>query len=71
MYLRRDEKTVFRKPCTSSWQMYDFAAERKLYNNPFAKPFALWKDIYDSIAFTGQSVIDLTVGEMSSAPVRL
>lgn len=66
MFLRRDEHTVLRKPVPTSWKTYDFAAERKLYNNPFAKPFALWKDIFDAIAFTGQSILDPFAGEMSS-----
>lgn len=67
MVLRRDEKTVLRKQQPSSVWMGDFAAERKLYNNPFAKPFALWKWIYEAISFPGQSIADLFVGEMSSS----
>lgn len=66
MFLRKDEKTVLRKVIPTSWTAYDFAAERKLYANPFAKPFALWKDIYDAIAFPGQSVLDPFCGEMSA-----
>jgi len=66
MFLRRDEKTVLRKQGQPSVKTYDFAAERKLYNNPFAKPFELWKDIYDLIAFPGQSVLDPFCGEMSA-----
>jgi DNA modification methylase/ParB-like chromosome segregation protein Spo0J len=71
MILRKDEHTVLRKDPSftfnnSCWASYDFAAERKMYNNPFAKPFALWKDIYDIIAFPGQSVLDPFCGEMSA-----
>lgn len=66
MFLRKDEHTVLRKVITTSWKAYDFAAERKLYNNPFAKPFDLWKDIYDAIAFPGQSILDPFCGEMSA-----
>lgn len=66
MVLRRDEQTVLRKPQTTSVWTGDFSAERKLYNNPFAKPFDLWKWIYDAIAFPGQSVFDPYVGEGSS-----
>lgn len=66
MFLRRDEKTVLRKPVPSSWKMYDFAAERSLYNNPFAKPFELWKDIYEAISFAGQTTLDPFCGEMSA-----
>lgn len=66
MFLRKDEKTVLRRTISTSWKSYDFAAERRLYNNPFAKPFELWKDIYDAIAFPGQTVLDPFCGEMSS-----
>lgn len=71
MILRKDEHTVLRKnPAftfnNTNWATYDFAPERKMYNNPFAKPSALWKDIYDIIAFPGQSVLDPFCGEMSA-----
>lgn len=65
-YMRKDGHTVLRKPIPTSWKAYDFAAERRLYSNPFAKPFELWKDIYDAIAFPGQSVWDPFCGEMSA-----
>lgn len=67
MFLRKDSETVLRRPQTTSWKTYDFASERKLYNNPFAKPFDLWKDIYDAIAFQGQTVLDPFCGECSSS----
>lgn len=66
MILRKDEQSVLRKAQGTSWKPYDFAAERKLYANPFAKPFALWKDLYDMIAFSGQTVLDPFAGEMSA-----
>lgn len=66
MFLRKDDKTVLRKPVTSSWKSYDFSIERELYSNPFAKPFELWKDLFDMIAFTGQRILDPFCGEMSS-----
>lgn len=66
MLLRRDDKTVLRSAVPSSWKPYDFKVERELYNNPFAKPSALWKDIYDMISFSGQSVLDPFCGEMSA-----
>lgn len=65
MFLRRDSNTVLRHPVTSSWKPYDFAAERALYANPFAKPFELWKDIFDMVAFPGQSILDPFAGENS------
>jgi len=67
MYLRRSEKSTLRRPVTTSWRSYNFAAERQMYNNPFAKPFALWKDIYDDIAFTSQTVLDPFAGERSAS----
>jgi DNA modification methylase len=66
MILRKDEKTVLRSQQSTSWKAYDFNAERRLYNNPFAKPFELWKDLYSAIAFQGQTVLDPFCGEMSA-----
>lgn len=71
MFLRKDEKSVLRHDPkftlnNSSWKEYNFKAERDLYSNPFAKPFQLWKDIYDMISFPGQSVLDPFCGEMSA-----
>jgi DNA modification methylase len=66
MVLRRDEKTVLRKQQAGSVWSGDFAAERSLYHNPFAKPFLLWKWVFDAIAFAGQSFLDPFCGEMSS-----
>src|SRR6516162_833167 len=66
MVLRRDESTVLRSQQPSSVWMGDFAAERRLYNNPFSKPFELWKWIYSAVAFTGQKVLDPFCGEMSA-----
>ncbi len=67
MFLRKDEQTVLRKQVPSSWKAYDFAAERRLYNNQFAKPFELWKDIYDMISIPGQKVFSPFCGEMSES----
>lgn len=66
MVLRRDEKSVLRKAQPSSYFSVDARSERSLYNNPFAKPFELWKSIYDAIAFAGQSVLDPFCGEASA-----
>lgn len=65
MFLRKDEHTVLRKQVPTSWKAYDFSAERRLYNNQFAKPFELWKDIYDMISIPGQKVWSPFCGEMS------
>ncbi len=61
--LRHDPKFSFNNGC---WKAYNFRAEQDLYSNPFAKPFELWKDIYDMIALPGQSVLDPFCGEMSA-----
>jgi ParB-like chromosome segregation protein Spo0J len=66
MILRKDEHTVLRKQQPTSVWTGDGAAERNLYNNPFAKPFELWKWIYDMVAFPGQTVLDPFCGEMSA-----
>lgn len=71
MFLRKDPSAVLRHNPkfalnNSSWKSYDFASERKQYANPFAKPFELWKDILDMIAFPGQSIFDPFAGEGSS-----
>lgn len=66
MVLRRDSETVLRKQRPNAHWIGDGAAERRLYNNPFAKPFLLWKElIFDNIAFPGQSVYDPFAGECS------
>lgn len=67
MLLRRDATSVLRSPVIHSVKDYDFAAERELYNNPFAKPFALWKDIYDMVSIPGQKILDPYCGECSSS----
>lgn len=66
MFLRRDSSSVLRKPLTSSVWSGDGSIERKMYNNPFAKPFELWKLIYTHIAIPGQTVLDPFCGEMSA-----
>lgn len=66
MILRKDSHTVRRLNGGSSVFSCDGSAERKLYQNPFAKPFELWKWIFDMIAFPGQTVLDPFCGEMSS-----
>lgn len=71
MFLRHDEKSVLRKPETSSVWSYDFTGERGLYNNKFAKPFELWQRIYNLISFPGQSTLDPFCGEMSACRAAL
>lgn len=71
MILRRDETSALREPVPTSWKPYDFRVERKMYSNPFAKPFELWRDIYKAIAYTGQTVIDPFCGEMSACKAAI
>lgn len=67
MVLRKDSETVLRKPRPNAVWSGDGSAERKLYNNKFAKPFLLWKElIFDNIAFPGQTIYDPFGGEFSS-----
>lgn len=66
MILRKDEHTVLRSQQPTSIFTGDGSAERKLYANPFAKPYALWEWIYKMIAFPGQTVRDPFCGEMSA-----
>ncbi len=40
--------------------------ETKLLGNPFAKPFGLWKWIYDAVTVPGQTVLDPFVGSGSA-----
>lgn len=68
MVLRKDESSTLRKPQLKNYWIGDGSAERSLYNNKFAKPSALWKElIYDAIAFPGQSVYDPFWGEGSAS----
>ena len=66
MVLRKDDHTVLRSAQGSSVWTGDGSAERRLYNNPFAKPFELWKWLYTMITIPGQSVLDPFCGEMSA-----
>lgn len=68
MVLRKDEKSILRKPQTQCHWIGEGSSERKLYNNKFAKPSALWRElIYSAIAFSGQSVYDPFWGEGSAS----
>lgn len=66
MVCRKDGNTVLRKQQPVSVISESGLAERQLYNNPFAKPFTVWKFIFDAIALPGQTILDPYCGEMSS-----
>ena len=61
-----DSPTTLMKPWPKNYLQCDASAERKMYTNPFAKPAALWNDILDHIAFTGQTILDPYGGQFSS-----
>ena len=65
MVLRKGN-AVLNKPQASSVVPGDGSSERKLYDNPFAKPAVVWRFIYEAIAYKGQVVLDPFCGEMSS-----
>lgn len=53
------------KPQTRCHISADGSLERKMYSNPFAKPFAVWKFILDAIAYGGQTILDPFAGQFS------
>lgn len=53
------------KPNASNFIACDGLAEKKLYSNPFAKPFDVWKFILETIAYKGQIILDPYGGQMS------
>lgn len=65
IWMRKGLATL-RKPITTSVISAESATERRMYNNPFAKPAAVWNYIYEAIAYPGQFVYDPFCGEMSS-----
>lgn len=66
MVLRKGN-AVLNKPQSSCLIPGDGTAERKLYDNPFAKPAIVWRFIMEAIAYKGQVVLDPYCGQMSSA----
>jgi tRNA G10 N-methylase Trm11 len=56
---------VGQQPC--NYIMASSAEDRARYNNPFAKPRAVWDFIYRAIARPGQVILDPYAGESSSA----
>jgi len=62
--LRKGLATL-QRPQTSSVITCDGSIERKLYDNPFAKPFELWRFVLEAIATKGQSILDPCMGEGS------
>lgn len=65
MVLRKGKIGLY-KPQSTSIIAADNSAERKLYDNPFAKPSKIWHFIYEAIAFKGQVVFDPFMGQGSA-----
>lgn len=65
MVLRKGNASIL-TPQSSSLIAADNSAERKLYDNPFAKPALVWQFILKAIALKGQIVLDPYCGQMSS-----
>lgn len=53
------------KPGESNIVIADGSIERKMYSNPFAKPYAVWKHIITAISKPGQVIADPFAGQMS------
>jgi DNA modification methylase len=65
MVLRKSVATALVEPQTSSIFACDGQADRKLYDNPFAKPLHAWKSILSAVAYKGQTIFDPFAGQMS------
>lgn len=65
MVLRKGNASL-NKPQASSVIAGDGSSERKLYDNPFAKPAIVWRFLYEAVAYKGQIVFDPYCGQMSS-----
>lgn len=66
MVLRKDSDSNLKKTANKNYLIADGLAEKKLYDNPFAKPFEAWKFILEHVGFKGQIVLDPFGGQMSS-----
>lgn len=65
-YVFRKGNATLNKTQTTNWYVFDGAVERKMYDNPFAKPFDMWKVLIDACALPGMKGLDLCCGEGSS-----
>lgn len=61
MVLRKGLATLA-KTQPSCWAQFDFATERKIYDNPFCKPFELWKWLIEAVSIPGQTILDTSAG---------
>jgi len=67
MVLRKTSNAALVNPQTSSIFSADGQPDRKLYDNPFAKPLAAWKFLLSAISYQGQTIYDPYAGQMSCA----
>jgi len=65
MLLRKSSSSFLCCPQNSSFIDADGSAERKLYDNPFAKPMAVWRYLLEAIAREGQTILDPYAGQAS------
>ena len=65
MVLRKSTSSFLTCPQVTSFVIADGQAERKLYDNPFSKPMAIWKFILEAIAREGQTILDPYMGQAS------
>lgn len=68
----RKGNATLTKPQPTSVITANGATERKMYRNPFAKPFAIWQFLFDAVAIPGQTILDPFAGEgsMPSAAIN-
>jgi adenine-specific DNA-methyltransferase len=66
MVLRKSSNSFLTAPQITSFVIADGGAERRLYDNPFSKPMAVWKFILEAIAREGQVILDPYMGQASS-----
>lgn len=65
MVLRKSPASVLAKHQAINYIIASAAEDRKRYDNPFAKPAAVWRFLIDAVARPGQIVLDPFAGEMS------
>lgn len=61
----RKKNAMLRNPQAVNYILASGAEDRKKYDNPFAKPRAVWRFLIDAVVYPGQIVLDPFAGEMS------
>ena len=65
MVMRKSSGATLIKPQPLNYFVADGSIERKLYDNPFAKPADAWNFILRGLTIPGQRILDPFAGEMS------